>query len=280
MGKETEARMPRDWNDWSGWDDYYQFELNRRDGESEPPDLSSFRLEQLPGLAEDLKSQGWRDLWVPGCGLSPLARLLAHLGLQVVATDLSRVAIEFQQSERRGFEDLALKLGPPDPAGTFAAALHDFRTPFRTEAFDLILNVKAFQGFRAEDMAGIAAVHAESLRKGRSAYFDTINVQGERRDQMEQTLEDGGFVVPFAKLNRWYRNALRETGISHVFVLGRPIVPWGGPGGMTGKKRDRAMERLQKISAEYQSRLDSERISEEKRIGADSKMAHVIYSTG
>src|SRR5205814_6517573 len=133
------------------------------------------------GIAAVLRSRGWTSAWIPGCGLSPLPRLLAFLGLAVVATDASPVAVSFQQSRRNdvvpfaaGWEAVA--------GGSLAAEVHDFREGFRTDAFDIVVNVKAFQGFAVENMRRIAAVHARALRPGRWAYFDTMNVQGQRRD--------------------------------------------------------------------------------------------------
>jgi hypothetical protein len=280
VAKKREVRMPEDWNDHEGWDAYHGSQLARPKRDSWDDETGSIRVEQLPQLAEDLKSRGWRAVWVPGCGLSPLARLLAHQGLQTVASDASPVAVEFQRDKASVFAHLTTALGPPDPAGSFAVELHDFRTEFRREAFDLIINVKAFQAFPVPDMERIACVHAAALRKGRYAYFDTMNVQGERRDQLEQALEDGGFVVPLLALNRWYRRTLHDTGIPHMFVLGQPMIPRTGEYAAGGANSERDMARLREISSEYRSRLQAEQEAEQARIGPDAKVAHVIYSTG
>jgi hypothetical protein len=272
--------MPEDWNDRAGWDAYYESRLARPKRDTWDDETGSIRVEQLPEVAEDLKSRGWREVWVPGCGLSPLARLLAHLGLRLIATDVSPVAVDFQRAKPGEFSHLTEKLGAADPAGSFAAELHDFRTEFRSEAFDLIINVKAFQAFPVPDMGRIAGVHAAALRQGRYAYFDTMNVQGERRDQLEQALEDGGFVVPLMALNRWYRKALHETGVPHMFILGQPMIPRTGEYADGGPKWDRDMARLREISGEYRSRLQAEQELEQQRIGPDAKVAQVIYSTG
>jgi SAM-dependent methyltransferase len=280
VAKKREVRMPENWNDHAGWNTYYESRLALPERDPWDHETGSIGTEQLPQLAEDLKSRGWRDVWVPGCGLSPLARLLAQLGLQVVATDVSQVAIQFQRSNAGEFAHLLGQLGPADPAGSFAAELHDFRIEFRREAFDLIINVKAFQAFPVEDMARIAGVQTEALRKGRYAYFDTMNVQGERRDQLEQALEDGGFVVPLLALSRWHRQELHKTNIPHMFVLGQPMIPRTGEYASDAPKWDRDMARLKEISAEYRSRLQAEQEAEQKRIGPDAKVAHVIYSTG
>jgi hypothetical protein len=188
--------------------------------------------------------------------------------------------VEFQRSKAAEFPHLTAKLGAADPAGSFVVELHDFRTEFRRETFDLIINVKAIQAFPVSDVGRIAAVHAAALRKGRYAYFDTMNVQGESRDRLEQALEDGGFKVPLFTLNRWYRRALQETGIPHMFVLGQPMIPRTGEYADGGPKWDGDMTRLRKISAEYKSRLQTEQEAEQTRIGPDAKVAQVIYSTG
>jgi hypothetical protein len=278
--KNPDVVMPEDWNNRSGWDAYYGSRLVRAKRDSWDDEIGSISVEQLPALAEDLKSRGWRAVWIPGCGLSPLARLLAHLGLHAVATDFSSVAVEFQRSKVAAFKHLTAKLGKADAAGSFTAELHDFRIEFQREAFDLIINVKAIQAFPESDTRRIAAVHSAALRRGRYAYFDTINVQGERRDQLEQVLEDGGFVVPLLALNRWYRRALHETGIPHMFVLGQPMIPRTGEYADGGPKWDADMARLRQISAEYKNRLQAEQAVEQSRMGADAKVAQVIYSTG
>jgi hypothetical protein len=158
--------------------------------------------------------------------------------------------------------------------------LHDFRAELRREAFDLVINVKAIQAFPASDMARIARSHAAALRPGRVAYFDTMNVQGEHRDELEQALEDGGFLVPLAKLDRWYRAALRETRIPHAFILGRPMIPHTGKYAKSASLRERDTARLHAIAAEYEARLEKEQEAERARIGPDTKVARVIYSTG
>src|SRR5262249_21556139 len=129
-------------------------------------------------------------------------------------------------------------------------------------------------------MRRIAGVHARALRPGRQAYFDSMNVQGERRDDLEQALEDGGFVVPFAGLNRWYRLALRRTGIPHVFIFGQSLVPPEGEYADDQARWERDMARLWEIAGEYESRLQAGRSAEEARAGGEAKVATVLYSTG
>ena len=273
---QTEVQMPADWNDHAGWDDYYRSQVNRTPSQR---DIGSIPLERLIGIAEDLKSRGWRSVWIPGCGLSPLPHLLAHLGLNVVATDISVAAVSLQRDGAERFEQLWSTLGPPDSTGSLVTEIHDFRYPYRDDAFDLIINVKAFQGFLLRDKEQIACVHAKAIHKGREAIFDTMNVQGEQRDELETALEDAGFVVPFSTLNRWYRAALRETGIPHAFVLGQPMIPRTGEYA-GGPKRDRDTARMREISSEYRLRLQSEQGVEQSRVNANARVAQIIYSTG
>ncbi len=280
MMKRHKVEMPEDWNDHVGWDKYYEFQLARPKRDPWEDSVGSISVEELPGVAESLKARGWRTVWIPGCGLSPLAHLLAHLGMEVFATDASATAIQFQRQRADTFRSLMDGLGPLDAEGSFVAEVHDFRTEFRREAFDLIFNVKAIQAFPLSDVALIARVHALALRKDRIAYFDTINVQGERRDQLEQALEDGGFVVPLFKLNRWYRAALQETGIPHAFVLGQPMIPRVGEYANAEPKWKQDMAKLREISAEYHARLEPAQEAERLRIGPDTKVAQMIYSTG
>jgi hypothetical protein len=280
MVKQQEVQMPADWNDHAGWDAYFQSRLARPNRDSWDDQIGSISIERLPQLAEDLKSREWRTVWIPGCGLSPLAHMLAHLGLEVVATDVSSVAVEFQRGGANRFSHLTEKLGAASPNGSFAAEIHDFRTEFRREEFDLIVNVKAIQGFPQPDIERIAGWHASALRRGCYAYFDTMNVQGERREALEQALEAGGFFVPLTRLNQWYRKAVAETQIPHIFVLGQPMIPRVGEYAGGGPKWETDMERLRKISAEYRSRMELEQQAEQSRMPPDAKIARVIYSTG
>ena len=107
-----------------------------------------------------------------------------------------------------------------------------------------------------------------------------MNVQGELRDHLEQSLEDAGFVVPLLELNCWYRQSLRETGIPHLFMLDLPMIPRAGEYADGGPKWYADMARLREITAEYRARLEAEQEAEQARIGPNGKIAVVIYSTG
>src|SRR5947209_5593326 len=57
-------------------------------------------VEELPRIAADLKARGWHSVWVPGCGLSPLPKLLALLG-----GERSSPGVITPGLQRRGEED-------------------------------------------------------------------------------------------------------------------------------------------------------------------------------
>jgi hypothetical protein len=280
MSKRSVARMPVDWNDYDGWDRYFRGLLKRKSPYEPDDGVGSIPVAELPQIAAGLKSRGWTSVWVPGCGLSPLPGLLARLGLEVVATDIAPAAIAFQGSDRNDVSHFTDGWGAADPAGSLSAEVHDFHEDFLKEPFDVIINVKAFQGFPTDDLRQIAGVHARALRPGRLAYFDTMNVQGELRDELEQALEEGGFVVPFAELNRGYRQALRETSIPHVFILGRPMIPRTDTYADDQARWEQDTARLREIAATFESRFQAERAAEEARAGGEAKVARVIYSTG
>src|SRR5262249_3073833 len=157
-------------------------------------------------------------------------------------------------------------------------SVHDFRQPHPDGPFDLIMNFKSFQGFSPEAMKRIAASHCASLKPGRTAYFDTMNVQGERRDLIEQALADAGFRVPLHAANVWLRRSLRETGIPHVFILGKPVVPRHGIYASDEEKAKRDTALLHYVFAEYEQLAQAER--QNAQVPPDARTAVVIYNTG
>jgi len=160
----------------------------------------------LPQLAADWKARGWTSVWVPGCGLSPVPKLLAHLGLTVSATDISETAVAFQgsvQNDVSVFDD-CWAVGRGD--GSLSCERHDLRCDYRAEAFDVILNVRAFQGFPEPDRSRVAQVHFRSLRSGRWAEFDTLNTW-HMMDALCRALASVGFIVlpPGSGQSEWER---------------------------------------------------------------------------
>ena len=143
-----------------------------------------------------------------------------------------------------------------------------------------MLNQRAFQGFSGPSTERAAASQFAALRPGGEAVFDTINVQGERRDELEACLVAAGFHVSLYEANRRLRRALEATGVPHVFVLGRPMVPRTRPYEADEDKWRAGMSILRGIYAAYEERLEAEYQAEQRRVGPDTKVATVIYSTG
>ena len=281
MSLKRNVEMPRDWTDQQGWERYYASLYPNGKYRDHDRDTGSFSVLRLPGFVAGLKQEGWTSVWVPGCGLSPLAKILAELGMNVHATDISPSAIAFQQSEANDITDQLKLLNVEDTQpGSLNCAVQDFRTPYQENAFDLILNVKAFQGFPSDVIAQIARSHFLALKPGRHAYFDTLNVQGEYRDTLESSLVNVGFVLPYYELTLWYRKRLQETGIPHLFILGQPMIPKKGVYATDGALWKQDRERLMQITREYQARAQEQQEEEQKRITPEARVATVIYSTG
>src|SRR5205085_314263 len=114
-------------------------------------------------------------------------------------------------------------------------------------------------------MDQVAASHFTALRPGGDAIFDTINVQGERRDELEGALVAAGFYVPLFDFNRRLRRELAETGIPHVFILGRPMIVRTGPY-LDDAKRAGDTAILRRIAAEYDARLEAEYEEERRQV--------------
>ena len=271
------VQMPKTWDDAKGWEQYYSFLYPHGEYQGHAAGLGSIGG-HLSEFINDLKAKQRNSIWVPGCGLSPLARVLSDLGYEAHATDVSRSAIEFQQSEandvKRYFSEMERAACP----GEFICAVHDFRHTYLHNHFDVIVNVKAFQGFSPEAMREIAQVHFAALKPGGEAFFDTRNVQGERRDILEESLVTAGFFLPFYELTRWYRKALRDTGIPHAFVLGYPMLQRFGDN-LDEEMRQSEINTLRAITNEYRARGEAEQASQQNQ-QENARTATIIYSTG
>lgn len=283
---ENEIDKPERWEDAAGWERYYASLAATDAPEADGYSPGSIARAPLAGLIHELRSSAWTSIWFPGCGLSPVPKVMAAFGLNVHATDVSKTAVRFQQGDGGQQEVERLKRqvvesgeSVAEHPGRFTAVVHDFREPYLVAAFDLVINERAFQGFERPSMDRIAASHYAALRPGRRAIFDTINVQGDQRDEFEEALVGAGFYIPLFEANRRMRRELAATGIPHLFILGRPVIP------LTGLYRDEVKrqedtEVLRRIFDENRSRFENEYAEEQQRVGADAKTATVIYSTG
>ena len=122
-----------------------------------------------------------------------------------------------------------------------------------------------------------------ALRPGGACIVDTINVQGSRRNLIEDSLIAGGFYVPFQRSERWYREQLDATGIVYEIVLDRPLIPRRGqyPAEQFREFAKRDQEILDSLRVEYERRQQEE-ADEVNATTKDSTtiVAHVVYSTG
>lgn len=151
--------------------------------------------------------------------MDPLGRLLAHFGMRVVATDISPAAVEFQNSEISKIDPYVeqYELGPEVEGGSFRAVIHDFRTPFTVETFDMIYNLNAFQHFPPADLRRIAEVHAGAMRPARVAVIDGVE-QVERQEAVEEALESAGFFIRMLRYNRRLRQLLNNEDITYAYM--------------------------------------------------------------
>lgn len=278
------AAMPSDWSDQQGWEQYYASLYPNGSYDSLSCETGSISLRNLPNFVDDLKTQQITTIWVSGCGVSLLPKLLAQAGFTVHATDISRTAVDFQQHTDDATIELLLENAkiPFYAAGSLASEVHDFRQPYLKTYFDLIINVKAFQGFDQATMEQVAHSHFQALKPSHEALSDTLNVQGKRRDILEESLVNAGFFIPFYDLNRWYRSALRETHIPHIFVLGQPMIPRTGVYEQDHSKWQQDAQILRAVAMDYHQRQQVEIAAEQKRLNEsrEVRLATVIYSTG
>lgn len=286
--------MPHNWDDHAQWDVY--FEAYRREKMYLDPmivdgDMVGTRF--VPAFTR----AGWRKIWVPGCGASLLPSLLTAFGFEVWASDVSKVAVQIQgEMQQSGIPSPEIinkakgKFKPEelptaaDSVGTLHIIQHDLRTPFVETDFDCILNIRAFQGLPSDTMAEAAKIHWNALAPAQYAFFDTMNVQGEQRNQIEKCLADAGFYVPRHAADEWYRKALDETGIPFVMILGNPF-PYRGDERYNGENGDDNFQvdriKLRSFGEEYMRRRTEEAAQNEHLFtDGNTKIAHIIYNTG
>lgn len=283
------AQMPEDWDDHSGWESYFQ-ELPSDTFWYEHAIKSpgSFSFDRLGSLIDEYRERNWMTIWFPGCGFSPLPRAFTLYGFHVLATDIAPSAIRYQTGNAAIVEKLLAPISSQrvtaSSVGTLESKVHDFRTPMGTEIVDAIFNIKSFQGLPSGSMLSAAKSHFMALRRAGLAYFDTMNVQGTRRDQLETILTDVGFYIPVANLFREYRAALTATGIPHLFILGMPRIPQRDdmpyPHKIGTPEYERDTARLRDITDEFRLRMEAEYQREQSSITTETKHAQIIYSTG
>lgn len=277
-----EIEKPEDWNNHNGWENYFASLYPNGKFENECNWIGSISLNQVEAFAKQLKESNTKTIWFAGCGISLLPKALSQRGFEVYSTDISPTAITFQNSNDDNIQNLIdtqIKL-EIDTSGSIHAEIHDFRESFKTEFFDLIINTRALQGFDRKTMEVVSKTHFDALKPSRQAIFDTINVQGERREFFEDSLVNAGFLIPFYELDRWYRAKLNETKLPYVFILGNPMLPAYGIYA-DREKREHDTQILRKITTEYREKQQLELESEREKLkNPTAKIASIIYSTG
>lgn len=277
------AEKPRDWSDPVGWDKYYSDLIDGDDYIADVQNTGTISIDRVPQLIGELKSMSLFNVWIPGCGISLLPKLLSRGGLKVHATDVSKRAVEFQNESISKIDQAILESGVEEfPGGSLNVEVHDFKSNYLSEKFDLVINVKAIQAFPEVEMRQVALAHLDALKPGGRAIFDTMNVQGERRDLLERVLVESGFYLPFYEASVEYRRRLNETGLPYVFVLGQPIIPWHDEYADNEAKRETDMAVLRDIATSHAERLRSETESVAMRYKnyPETKTASIFYSTG
>jgi len=278
-----EIEKPVDWNSHEGWEKHFASLYPGGKFVDECFWVGSISLDSIESVSNNLRVNNVQKIWFAGCGISLLPKTLAQRGFEVYATDVSPTAIAFQNSDDERIQNLIdekVKL-EINKTGSLQAEIQDFRQSYKNEFFDLIINTKALQGFDKNTMAKVARTHYDALKPSYQAIFDTVNVQGERRELLEESLVNAGFIIPFYELNCWYRNKLNETKLPYVFVLGNPIIPWQGIYADDKDKREQDMKIIHAITNEFREKQRENLQSEQVKLkNPQAKIASIIYSTG
>jgi hypothetical protein len=190
------------------------------------------------------------------------------------------VAVRYQQRLAAAFqkENESAKV-----QGTFSVAEHDFTLATPDGEFDVVINCRAFQGLSSGAMSAAAGHFYAALRAGGACIIDTMNVQGQDRNLIEDSLIAAGFYIAFQKSERWYRQQLDSTGIVYEMVLGRPHIPAGDqyPPKHFNKFAKRDQQILDSFRVEYERRCQGEAAEVNAIVNNPATIVgHVVYATG
>lgn len=277
-------KIPIDWNNTEEWNNYF---------ENNQIVIENIEEYDIKDSLRYFQTVANKKVWISGCGLELTPWLFSNLNCKVLATDISKTAIKFQKelSNKNPFKSLN-KLKPilENIEGEYhpkfiqpEIKVADFRNDTPNEKYDVILNNKAIQGLSNEDIEKAAKVFFNSTKKGGMIIASTMNVQGQKRSDIENAFAKSGYFIPNMEANQWYRKKLEETGILYVMILGNPMIPqWGQYENNGGKKQEEEdKEILRSFRSEYQERLNInyEKDKENYRPEID-KLAYIIYNTG
>ena len=263
---------PKDWNDRDAWDRHFEAELSEGRILADPDPI-------IRRFLSYAREKGGR-IWFPGCGLDLYPKTYAEQGCRVLATDFSSVAVRVQQHLAEAF------LGHKDSTrteGTFDVLEHDFTQNPPGGEFDLVINCRAFQGLSPTAMRAAAGNFHAALRVGGACIIDTINVQGNDRNLIEDSLVFAGFYLPFLESQRRFQAQLDSTGIIYEMVLGRPLIPARDqyPPERFEQFRERDQEILDSLQDEFERECQEEADKVKDVVNDPATIvAHVVYATG
>ncbi len=276
MSKTIE--MPQNWDNHVDWESYYSsLPQDEKSYDSVIRTLGDgFDLNHLCQLMDSLLDQKRLSIWFPGCGLSPLPKIFAAYGFSVYATDIALTAINYQNRRNLRIDSLISQIilkNLPSGNGELNALVHDFRTEFKSEFFDVIFNVNSISALPAYSMKSTAQTHFIALKPGGNAVFELINMQGILWGQLEKILDEVGFHVPFYELNQWYRNELNKTGIPYTLVVGQPVIPNYE---LESKEYNQSIDILREITKQYRDQLEVEYRRDQKKVDGFTKIASLM----
>ena len=262
---------PADWDDLDAWDRFHaQTPMGDR------IDAARRALRYVP----DLEAAQLKQIWFPGCGTSLAPRAYSELGFNVVASDLSREALNAQWQSSVGVSahllgvlyEQAVSGLAPERGGKLDVVKHDLAEPFERDGLSAVLNIYAFAGFDDETKRAIAASHLKALDPGGWAIFQVAGAANNLRDAMEDLLLEAGFAMPLNACERWYRRELDDTGLPISFRLGRPRVD--SEQGYEEQAGDQ--DRLDAIEKAYLERRRAQR-DKEGALDKDARLAFTLY---
>ncbi|MCB9639207.1 MAG: class I SAM-dependent methyltransferase [Myxococcales bacterium] len=187
------------------------------------PEVLSYHLQRALHYLPWLLQQSEKRVWFAGYGLSLAPLLFASYGCSVWATEISPSAVRMLarlQTPRwtRLVPQLTALLKasdlppPPHPPLMLYPQHQDFCLQAPEEEFDLLLNFRAFQCLSSNQQREAAQIFFDALRLGGLAIFEAHNLSPTERLQLENLLEDIGFVMPFNQAERWYQEERQKIG--------------------------------------------------------------------
>lgn len=281
------SHTPENWDEYSQWDRYWAEKIAKM---SIPKAWKDWLTQDELRFFDFVKGQPDRKVWFAGCGAKVASIFYAYAGCDVLASDFSVTAIEFLQQLAR--QDInSIVSDPEEMMNTLNAEksqslpprflVHDFCESLNEQSFDVVINVRAYQGLSSNRMKEAATVFYQALKPGGSIIIDTINIQGEFRSIIENILIESGFYLPFHKAECWYREQLNLTGISYLMILGRPMVQRDRYSNSKDPRINQDQETLKSLSAEYQQHREQEAQEVQEVMKAKQvKIAYVVYNTG